>query len=186
MDQYVGEIRTFAFNQIPRGWLPCEGQTLAVQGNQALYSLLGTAFGGNPGVNFKLPDLRGRVTMNNGHTTVQNSNAQYTIGNTGGVETVALTATQVPSHTHTVNVFNGNANALLADGNAIAQKQQTQALTNENINAFAAPPKPPDNPLVPLHPKTVAVTGGAPHENRMPFISLQVCISTSGIYPTRP
>lgn len=186
MPPYVGEIGIFAFNQIPKDWLPCEGQTLSVRQYLPLYTLIGNTYGGVKYVNFTLPDLRGRVIMGQGKSTNANSKSGYKIGDKGGAEQVALTAAQLPDHTHTLNVYNGNANAAPAAGHAIAQKQQATTLANEDIRAFVEWHSAPVNKLVPLHPDTVGETGGdVMHENRAPFTSVQVCIAVSGIFPSR-
>ncbi len=182
MEPYVGEIRTFAFNRIPVGWMACEGQLLPVNSNQALYSLIGTTYGGTQGVNFKLPDLRGRVTMNQGINITNTQN--YPIGAVGGAETVALNATQVPSHTHTANTTVTVGNSPLAADKTFASNPPVAVLTNEDIKSFVA--SPAAGTLVPLHPSSVGIVGGAAHQNIMPYTSLQVCIATTGYYPQRP
>ena len=96
MDPFLGEIRIFPFGFAPEGWLPCEGQELQVSQNQALWSLLGNAYGGNAPTTFKLPDLRGRTPMGQG----QHNGNSYAMGNAVGSQTVTLTTDQLPQHTH--------------------------------------------------------------------------------------
>lgn len=182
MEPYVGEIRTFAFNRIPVGWMACEGQLLPVSGNQALNALIGTTYGGTAGVNFKLPDLRGRVMMNQG-MNITNTQS-YPIGNVGGAETVALTATQAPAHTHRVNTYGSIGNSPLAAGKTFASNPPVAVLTNEDIMSYVASPAP--NTLVQLHPSSVGMVGGTAHQNIMPYTALQVCIAITGYFPQRP
>ena len=182
MEPYVGEIRTFAFNRIPVGFMACEGQLLPVSGNQALYALIGTTYGGTASVNFKLPDLRGRVMMDMG-MNITNTQS-YPIGNVGGSETVALTATQVPAHTHSVSTYGNVGNSPLAAGKTFASNPPVAVLTNEDIKSYVS--SPAVGTLVPLHPSSVGVVGGTAHQNIMPYTGLQVCIAVTGYFPQRP
>lgn len=113
-DPYLGEIRIFTYNFVPLDWLPCEGQTLNISQNTALYSLLGTQFGGDGKTTFKLPDLRGRVVVDAGQQT---GGTPYSIGNTGGVEKVTLQPTEcaTASHTHLTSVTDPTYGATLTD-----------------------------------------------------------------------
>jgi microcystin-dependent protein len=162
--------------------MPCEGQLIAIGQNQALYSLIGKVYGGDGIKTFSLPDLRGRVAIDQGYSTVQS--AVYQLGNKGGAETISLSNAQVPDHAHTVNAYNGAGNAALAQGLTFAAKASVTALANEDISAYVSSPSPTS--IVTLHPGTVSPTGGAAHDNRMPYTSLQVCIATVGLYPQRP
>ena len=182
MEPYIGEIRTFAFNRIPVGWMPCEGQLLQVSGNQALYALIGSTYGGSGGVNFKLPDLRGRVMMDMG-MNITNTQV-YQIGNVGGTEAVALNAAQAPAHTHSVNTYSNVGNSPLAAGKAFASNPPVAVLTNEDIKSYVS--SPAQGTIVPLHASSVGVVGGTAHKNIMPYTSLQVCIAVSGMFPSRP
>lgn len=185
MEPFVGEIRTFAFDRIPNGWLPCEGQVLQIKQYQALYTLIGSFYGPVTSTTFTLPDLRGRVMMGMGASTAIPSQ-NYNAGNNGGKEGIGLTANQLPPHTHEVSINSGLANKPLQAGNTPAAKPQVPALGNENINAFVTTSAAAGS-LVALNSQTISTTGaGAPHENRMPYTALQECIAIMGIYPTRP
>jgi microcystin-dependent protein len=174
MDPFIGEIRTFPINYAPYGWAFCDGSSLAVNQNQALFSLIGVYYGGN-NVNFNLPDLRGRAAVNFGNPGVQ-------VGTKSGTETVALTATQVPQHTHTVNVVNANG--------------KNSGAKAHHISAAVIPgtsPQPTSlystvaSNLIALNPATVGTTGGgASHTNVQPYLVLGYFIATIGTYPMRP
>lgn len=175
MDPFIGEIRIFPLNWAPYGWALCDGSLLQVNQNMALYSLIGTFYGGTAGTNFNLPDLRGRVAVHFGSPGIQ-------VGTKGGTETVTLTAAQVPQHTHTVNAVNAAGKNSGAKAHHIAA-----AVTPETTPA----PVPlystnASNPVT-LNPATVGTTGGgAGHANVQPYLVLGYFIATQGIYPTRP
>lgn len=164
MEQYIGEIRMFSGNFAPMGWLLCQGQLLPISGNEALFSLLGTTFGGDGQTNFALPDLRGRVPL---HVS-----QAYPQGQKGGSETVTLTAQQLPAHTHTVGAQVAAGTSTHPEGALWAQA---------SVSAFAAV-----NANQPMNPQAVAATGGnQPHENMMPFLCVNFIIATEGLYPSR-
>jgi len=141
---FVGEIRAFGFNFAPRGWQQCNGQTLSISANAALFALLGTTYGGNGTTTFNLPDLRGRVAISQGQGP---STSNYVIGEAAGTETVTLLSTQMPQHTHTVNAVSNAAgatvptNALIGEmlplskGGAISQTNYSTATANTTMNA---------------------------------------------------
>lgn len=162
MDPYLGEIRLFSFDKIPRGWLACEGQTLSIQQNQALFSLLGTVYGGN-GVNtFVLPDLRGRVPIHFGNG--------YPLGTMAGEASHTLTANEMPQHVHRAS---GSASAGSPD--------VTGGVWGQQDNSFG-----PAQSLVPMSPAAIAPAGGnQPHQNMQPYLAMSFCIATQGIYPSR-
>lgn len=175
-DPFIGEIKLLSFSFPPKNWAPCNGQQLAIAQNQALFSLLGTTFGGNGVTTFGLPDLRGRVPMHSGPTAPQ--------GTTGGVENVTLNATQVPAHTHSVNVSsktNGSLepyeNAVIALGVIAGSDPVAPANIYAPANAGA---------LQPLTPGMVSSVGGnQAHSNLQPSLVTNFCISLAGIYPSR-
>lgn len=185
-DYYIGEIRLFPYNKIPRDWHIADGSLLAIQTNAALYSLLGVSFGGDGRVNFALPNLQGRVVVGNldpsGHVPV-------TVGGLGGEDLVVLTQAQIPVHTHALQGIAAAGSATVgANGNYIGEAGTPAALP-------AGAPQPPQlyqNTLtqagkVYLNGFSVGSTGGgAGHENRQPYLALVYCIATSGIYPPRP
>lgn len=178
-DYYLGEIRIFSGlvgGQPPQGWLLCNGQTLQMQQNMALFSLLGTAFGGDGKTTFQLPDLRGRTPV--GVNYNNQSFTRYQRGNYVGVESVTLQGSNVPSHTHNVmadldpGTINVPTNAFLA---------QTPAGTNLYADATQAA-----STLSAMAGTCVATVGGQGHENRQPFLAIAYCIASSGIYPPHP
>lgn len=171
-EPFVGEIKFFSFPFPPKNWAPCNGQQLSIAQNQALFSLLGTTFGGNGVTTFGLPDLRGRVPMHSGPSAQQ--------GATGGVENVTLISPQMPAHTHQVMVSsktNGSqeeyANAVIALG--------AVGTTPANVYAPAN-----SGALQPLTPAMVSSAGGnQPHTNLQPSLVGNYCIALTGIYPSR-
>lgn len=163
MDPYIGEIRLFSFNRIPNNWLPCEGQTLAIQQNQALFALLGTAYGGN-GVNtFALPDLRGRVPLH--------VNSSFPLGTAGGESTHALAPNEIPAHTHQVS----------ASSTAAATPGITGNVWGQESNSFG-----PAASLVAMSTAAISKAGGSqPHQNMQPYLAMSFCIATQGLFPPR-
>ncbi len=188
MDIYIGEIRLFPYSRIPsaEGWIQCSGQLLPLSQNQALYSLLGTVYGGDGRVNFGIPNLNGRAIVSydlrSSLTSVQK------MGGSGGSETVTLTVNNLPTHQHNVIVAN-SYDAMIPDaayiGNPNVKTSTAQAATNAGNSLLYAPFSSQVAPIG-LNPKSVSVVGGQPHENRMPFLAMVYCIATQGIYPTRP
>lgn len=167
MDPFLGEIRAFAFGIIPTGWLPCDGRTLTVSQNAALFSLLGNRYGGDGRTTFALPDLRGRTPLGFSATIPQ--------GQKDGSETVTLTAAQVPPHTHQVQ-----GSAATASSNAPATHTLAVLPTG---TAYAAPAAP----AATLNVAAVATSGGsAPHPNMQPALAVNWCIAATGPYPPRP
>jgi microcystin-dependent protein len=166
VDQYIGEIRLVAFNFAPVGWALCDGRLLPINQNQALFSLLGTYFGGDGRTTFAIPDLRGRVPVGTGESV---TGTTYDIGATGGEETVKLAVAQLPSHTHraradkTASTTKNPAGAVPALGGAYAAAQ------NANMNATML----------------TKSGGGQAHENRQPYLSLSYIIALVGIFPSR-
>ncbi len=159
---FLAEIRIVSFNYAPRGWAECNGQLLPINQNQALFSLLGTTYGGDGRVNFALPDLRGRVAMHTG--------ASFTQGQVGGETAHTLTTAELPTHTHPVTALTGAATTNAPAGNRLA--------VQDNLYA------PPAN-LVTLEPSAVTSIGGSqPHENRQPYLAVKFCIALIGIFPS--
>ena len=184
-DPFLSEIKLFAFNFAPRGWAQCAGQLLPINQNQALFSLLGTNYGGNGQTTFALPDLRGRaprgwIDSNPGTPGIQE-----------GTEAVTLTAAQLPVHGHTVDT--AQLAGTPACRNAIAnQRTPVNTLPAFEANGVSAPysSSPPDATLN-AAAATIAVTaaaagGSQPHGNRQPYLVLNYCIALQGIFPTRP
>jgi microcystin-dependent protein len=164
MEPFLGQLALFAFDFMPKGWAVCAGQLLPINTNQALFSLLGTTYGGDGRTTFGLPNLQGRVPIGSGQG--------YTIGQAGGEELHTLSLQEVPTHNHTLQADNAPAaarpaNALLAQ---TSQNLYSQAGTGNTT----------------LSQNSVGITGGSqPHENRSPYLVMTWCIALVGIYPSR-
>jgi microcystin-dependent protein len=193
MENYLGEIRAFAANKIPAGWLACNGQTLSVKDekNQALYSLISTLYGGD-GINtFKLPDMRGRAMVGVGKYITgphPNDYIYYNWGEQKGSEGIVLTAGEVSSHTHDFFVSDWKGNSVLDPDKpgveCIAARPQVPQIDNEDIWVFIPPAA--SRATVHLNDGTISTVGGRAHENRMPYMPVLLCIATTGTYPSRP
>jgi microcystin-dependent protein len=177
---YLGQILMFGGNFAPAGWALCAGQTLAISENDALFTLIGTTYGGDGQETFNLPDLQGRVPVHMGQGPGISQN--YLIGETAGVEAVTLTTQQMPAHPHTVQVRSdtaGNTSAPAATS-VLADEFQSQAnaafvyAANNGVNQVS------------LAPQTIGASGGSqPHENRQEFQTLNFIISLVGIFPSQ-
>ncbi len=168
---YLGEIKLMPYNFAPRGWAFCAGQILAIQTNTALFSLLGTTYGGNGTSNFGLPDLRGRVPIH------RDQQGLYPQGDMEGEEQVLLSISQMPAHNH---AFNGGN--ILA---AVASPTGITILANPAPAATAALYGSDSTPTS-LNPLSISTIGGnQPHNNMQPFLTMQYCIALSGIFPAR-
>lgn len=177
--QYLGEIRIMAFNFAPKGWAMCNGQILAIQQNQALFSLLGTTYGGNGVNSFALPDLR---TIVPGHVS-----STYPLGAITGEYSHTLLLTEIPGHTHFMKVdatVAGASNASTAPSNGSFGQNSSKASTGSPplFNMYSTV----TTPSAPLASQALANAGGSqPHENRQPFLTLNICIALQGIFPSR-
>jgi microcystin-dependent protein len=170
---FLGEIRAWACNFAPAHWAFCQGQILPIQQYSALFSLLGTYYGGNGTTNFGLPDLQGRVPLGYGTSNIGNV---YDIGQPGGVEQVRLQTSEMPRHTHTVGAQTAvGGHSTPSDGSALAQ--------NGKGSFYAADASAQTQ----LNPGTVSpYTGGnLPHSNVQPYQAINWCIALSGIFPSR-
>lgn len=183
MDPIIGTIMIFCGNFAPRGWALCDGSLQSIAQNTALFSILGTTYGGD-GVNtFALPDLRGRVAINQGQGP---GLSNYPLGTSGGVEQVTLTTPQIPAHNHiaTGKVATGGDDALtdVSTGNLLASESRGGGDALNIYNTGAAASFMADNSVA----ITVGPTGGnLPHENRQPYLTVNYIIATEGIYPSR-
>jgi microcystin-dependent protein len=179
-NQFLGEIRPFGFNFAPQGWAICAGQLMAISQNTALFSLLGTNYGGNGTSNFALPNLQGCVAIAQG-TGPGLSN--YSIGETGGSAVVTLNTQEMPAHVHTLPA------AGTTTTKAAAPSPSTflgaTAGRSGGINIYAPPATQTANPATMLA-NAVGVTGGnVSHNNMAPYVAVTFCISLTGIYPPR-
>lgn len=169
-EPFVGEIRMFAGNFAPRGWAFCDGQLLAVSQNDALFSLLGTIYGGDGRTTFGLPDLRGRIPLHAGQGPGLSNRR---LGAKAGAENVTLTTNQLASHSH-----DWNANTAAATGNAPQGKVLADATPGRIYRAI--------DQNTSLASNTIANTGGSqPHTNLMPTLCINFIIALVGIYPSR-
>jgi microcystin-dependent protein len=166
---FVGEIEIVGFNFAPKGWATCDGQLLPISQYTALFSLLGTQFGGDGRSTFALPDLRGRMAIGQGQGPgLQN----YFVGEAGGEEQVTLTLNQIPTHTHRAMGSSASADATAVSGNVWG--------TTAVFLYSSGSPSTPMNGLA-----IGAVGGGLPHENRPPFLVMNFIIALQGIFPAR-
>lgn len=172
-DPFVAEIRIFTFNFAPKGWAFCNGQLMAISQNTALFSLLGTMYGGDGKSTFQLPDLEAKVSIHRGQGPGLSVRDQ---GEQGGQAAVTLIASELPAHTHPVNCSTASANKLSPAGNFPAGS--LPATQMRYVNSATAP--------VQMGPATVSGGGGGqPHENRQPYLALNFCIAMQGVFPPR-
>jgi microcystin-dependent protein len=163
-EPFMSEIRIMSFVYAPRGWALCNGQFLPINQNQALFSLLGTTFGGNGQTTFALPDLRGRTPIHVG--------SGHTLGERGGEPAHTLSIAELPGHTHVLNASSTAGNNALPGGNVFAKSPQQMHGPAAN--------------LVALNPGTVTNVGGnQAHLNMQPFLTLSFCIALLGIFPSQ-
>jgi len=166
-EPFIGEIRLMSFVFAPRGWALCNGQLLPINQNQALFSLLGTAFGGDGRVNFALPDFRGRTPIHVG--------SGHTLGERGGEQAHTLTVSELPTHVHEVRASSNLATT--GDPSNAAFAQPSAALGSVYNTS-------PDT-LVALAPAVVANAGGSQsHLNMQPYLTISFCIALQGIFPS--
>lgn len=178
---YIAEIRPFGFTFAPRNWAQCNGQILAIASNTALFSLLGTTYGGNGTTTFALPDLRGRMPVSQGTGP---GLSPYVLGEVTGVENVTLISTEMPAHTHTVNTRNLPSNDAAYTNVPTTGYFVSRYLYHTGSAARAW--KPASAPATTLHPSTLALTGGGqPHSNMQPYLTINFCICTAGVFPAR-
>lgn len=161
---FLGEVKLISWNFPPKGWAFCNGQLLPINQNQALFSILGTMYGGNGQTTFALPDLRGRAAIHQG--------SAFNIGQSGGEEFHTLIASEMPAHTHFVSASNTQGDKNTLQGNVLAQE------VGKPYGALSS--------ITTLHPTTVTNVGGSqPHENRQPFLVVNFIIALQGIFPSR-
>ena len=169
-DPFVAEIRIFPFNFAPRGWAFCNGQILPISQNTALFSLLGTTYGGDGKSTFALPNLTGRAPMHPGQGP---GLSLHDLGETGGSDTVTLQQTEIPFHTHAIVNVTDAGGQLGGAGNLWGE-----------ANTRIYSPNP--NPAQTMSPQAFGATGGSlPHNNMQPYLTLNFCIALQGVFPPR-
>jgi microcystin-dependent protein len=170
MDPFLGQIQAFGFNFTPQGWMQCNGQLLAINTNQALFSLLGTMYGGDGRTTFALPDLRGRsivgISQGPGLSNIQ-------IGQKSGSETITLNTTNLPPHNHPVTIAVNTANG--------EESTSTLYLSN-HASAFS---EAPTTGAVLAGVSSANTGNGLPFSNQSPYLGINYCIAIQGIYPSR-
>ncbi len=169
-DPFVAEIRIFPFNFAPKGWARCNGQLMPISQGTALFSLLGTTYGGDGKSTFGLPDLRGRAPMHPGQGP---GLSLHDLGETGGSETVTLLESEIPAHSHTLRASQADGNERTPGGQMVA--------TSIGMGMYAAP-----GPTTQLSPAMLTPTGGnQPHNNLQPYLTCYFCIALQGDFPQR-
>jgi microcystin-dependent protein len=170
-DPFVAEIRIFPFNFAPKGWAFCNGQLLPLSQNTALFSLLGTTYGGDGKSNFALPNMQGRAPMHPGQGP---GLSLHDLGETGGSETVTLLQSQIPTHSHALRTFNDVGEDRIPG--------PTEAMARSTGGSLYAAP----GAIVSLGPGALPPAGGdAPHNNMMPYLTLNFNIALQGVFPPR-
>ncbi len=164
---YVGEIRMFAGNFAPAGWMFCEGQLLPISENETLFQLIGTTYGGDGESTFALPDLRGRIPIHQGNG--------FILAETGGAEEITLTVNQIPAHSHPMLATLDAASSTAPSPNVVLARALAATIT----------PYGSDNPKGTLSPSSVGPVGGSqPHTNFQPYLCVNFIISLFGIFPS--
>ena len=172
-DPFIGEIRMFGGNFAPQGWSFCDGSTLAISQNDALFALIGTTYGGDGVQTFNLPDLRGRVPI---HQGVSAHGESFVIGQVSGVESVTLTSSQVPVHSHPAQA--GPGGDVVSPKNAFWSSDP-----GGNTAAYTGPVNSP--PTMAGNAVGLSAGGSLPHDNMQPFLAISYIISLFGIFPSR-
>ena len=174
-EPFLAEIRLFGFNFAPVGWAFCDGQILPITQNTALFSLIGTYYGGNGTSNFALPNLQGSVPLQQGQG---GGLSPYDLGQTAGVPSVTLVSSQMPAHGHPLGCSTAAANQTSPAG-AVPAAPPAQRGQNSFASSLGTSPTMKADMLVPAG-------GNGPHNNMPPYLSLNFCIALSGIFPARP
>ena len=168
-DPFVAEIRIFPFNFAPKGWAWCDGQLLPLSQNTALFSLLGTTYGGNGKSNFALPDLQGRTPIHPGQGP---GLSLHDLGESGGSETVSLLESEMPAHSHTLRGSNERVEVNSPSGATLAVATAV-VYSSENSSSV-------------MHSQVISPSGGDfPHNNMMPYLTYYFCIALQGVFPPR-
>jgi microcystin-dependent protein len=170
MDPFVAEIRIYPFNFPPKGWAFCDGQLLPISQNTALFSLLGTTYGGDGKSTFALPNMQGNAPMHPGQGP---GLSLHDLGETGGSETVSLLESEIPAHSHTLRASLDDADLRIPT--------PARSLAKSNSNVYVT-----GNPNTALAAQALTPAGGdQPHNNMMPYLTLNFCIALQGVFPPR-
>jgi microcystin-dependent protein len=165
-EPFLAEIRIMSFSFPPKGWALCNGQLLPINQNQALFSLMGTTYGGDGRVNFGLPDLRGRTPIKDG--------AGHTLGERGGETAHTLSISELPTHTHVVNLSDNPGTPGIGTNNMLSNSGDERRFTSTESNLNA------------MYTQTVGNTGGSQaHQNMQPYLTLSFCVALQGIFPSQ-
>ena len=172
MDPFVAEIRIFGFNYAPKGWATCDGQLMPISQNTALFSLLGTMYGGDGKSTFALPALTGAAPMAAGTGP---DGTEYYEGQVGGSASVSLISSEIPLHSHSLSVSTRNASEKDPTNQGLA--------VGQGIGMYG----PNDQPTTTVAANALSVSGGSqPHNNMMPSLTFTFCIALQGVFPARP
>ena len=170
---FIGEIRLLAFNFAPAGWATCDGQLMPISENDALFNLIGTTYGGDGQSTFALPDLRGRLPIHMGQGA---GLSNHVLAETGGVEAVTLTSSQIPTHNHTLIATTAAATSVTPGSNLLPGAVSGDTFYVNNTAG---------NTMAPLSVQMIGASGGSqPHDNTMPTLVAQYCMSLFGIFPS--
>lgn len=172
-EAFIGEIRLFGFGRTPAGWQACDGSVLQIAQYDALFSLIGTTYGGDGQTTFAVPDLRGRVPVHQGQG---DGLSPYALGQKGGSEEVTLQVAHLPAHSHTVIATTTAAAATTANPTLLPGAVSGDALYATDITGLS----PSQQPATVV---SLSAGGSQPHENTMPTLTAQFCIALDGIYP---
>ena len=180
-EPFVGEIRILPYTFAPRAWASCDGQTLPISQNQALFALIGTIYGGNGTTTMQLPDLRARAPI---HRGAGPGLTPRQLGQRLGQSSVTLTEAEIPAHQHTIRVVgNSAANQATPANHALANANTQGRGTSRPVNMYAPATT---TPSVQMSAGIMAAAGGSQaHENRQPFLGIQFCMSLQGLFPSR-
>lgn len=178
MDPFIAEIRIYPFNFAPKGWAWCNGQLLPISQNTALFSLLGTFYGGDGKSTFALPDMQGNMPMHHGQGA---GLSLRDLGEMGGSETVTLLESEIPVHTHLYSAHGGDASTASPSAQLPAKGYWDDGTAAGMVGAYSSSP-----PNTAMSPYGLAAAGGSlPHNNMMPYLALSFCIALTGVFPAR-